>query len=123
MPRRQLARAGLLDQDMLMEEPRGARAHQLTGNFRGGAPEDEVAVFRNPSPIAVVADEPPGAAAGRIDALIGPRFPEIAIDAGSERLDPFPEQAPEKNRAPPGDRPDPHPGKHRRLPTPPPTPH
>jgi len=48
VPGRELAGAWLLHQDVLVEHPDRARAHQLLRDPRGRALEDEAPVFRDP---------------------------------------------------------------------------
>src|SRR5262249_36523803 len=96
---RKLARAGLLDQDVLVEDPDRARSHQLLRDARGGALEHEATILGDARPVAVVADETAGAAGGRVDALVGSGLPEIALDARPQRLNPIAKIALEQHRA------------------------
>src|SRR5260221_4068243 len=95
----QLARPGLLDKDMLGKKTRPARAHQLARELRGRAFESEGAVVWNSRPVAVIADEAPGTARRRVDALVGTGLLQVPLDAAAEHLDPVRENAFEENRA------------------------
>jgi len=59
VPRRALARAGLLDQHVVVVEAHGPRAHQLGGDGRHAGLGDEALDRREALPVAEVLDERP----------------------------------------------------------------
>src|SRR5262249_48547985 len=86
-------------QHVLMEEAGGARAHERAGDLGRRALDHERAVLRYAGPVAIIADEAPGAALRRIKALIGSGLREVAIDAAAQRLDPVAEHPGEQHGA------------------------
>lgn len=66
MPRRRFQRSRLLHQDMLVEQVDLARAHEPPGDRGGRRVAQEVAIFRDAPPTAIVAEEQPGLAVRRV---------------------------------------------------------
>jgi hypothetical protein len=93
MPGRRLGRTRLFDQDVLVEDLHLARAHDPAGDRGGGRVQDEVAVFRNARPVAVVLEEAAALALADILDGMGARFLQIALEAGAQGVDPVLEGA------------------------------
>ena len=78
VPGRRLPRAGLLDEQVVVEEPDLLRAHQLAGDPGRGRLADELLELGDPLPVAEVLEEPPR--------VVRPRKATIARSLGSARL-------------------------------------
>ena len=93
VPDRGLGGAGLLDQHVLVEDLDPFGAHQAAGDRRRRRAKHEVAVFRDPLPVAVVLEE---AALAVVQLVLCPdrsRLGHVALHPARQRGDPVGEDA------------------------------
>ena len=93
MPGCRDARLGLLDQDMFMKQPHNAAAHQIGCDLGSIGLEDEIPVFGNSRPVAVIAEETAFSRITLVDPGVGTRAFQIAFDSPSKQRDPIVELA------------------------------
>jgi hypothetical protein len=87
VPRRPLARAGFLDEQVVVEETDAARAHQAPRDLGRSRAADEQLVLRNALPVAEVLDEPAGVVRAARDERALARFAEVPLDPAPDELD------------------------------------
>ena len=97
MPRRRLGGAGLLDQDVIVENLHAVRAHQVGGNFGGGRGADDLLEFGNALPVAVIVEETAAFAGIEVFGGIFAGLGHVGLDATAQRLDVIAEQALDQN--------------------------
>ena len=99
MPGRRLRCAGLLHQNMVMEQLCAVRPHQIGRHLGRRRAPDHIGKRRNAVPVAVIVKEPARLARLQIFCCIGAGIGHIHLDAGGNLLDEISEQAAHQNRA------------------------
>src|SRR5260370_26911947 len=88
MPRRELRRASLLDEHMLMKNTRTVRAHESLRNRRSDTVFDEIPERFNAMPVAVIAEEAPRRFLGRVVPERRSRISGVVLHAFAQHFDP-----------------------------------
>ena len=82
------ARRRLLDKNMFMEQLNRLAAHQLRAKNGGIRVEDELSIFGNASPVAVIDEEASAAILALVDARIRVRIRHVGGNPAAKNLDP-----------------------------------